>query len=132
MRSGTRRLVSSPSASAPVLAMRIGYVGELGWELHIPAAYTAHVYELLEAAGKQFGIANAGYRAIDTLRLEKGYLYWSTDITPDTTPWEAGLSWRVNLRKGDFCGRDASGCPARRRRHSQAVHVHAWKTWPTP
>ena len=79
----------------------------MGWELHIPAAYTAHVYELLEAAGKKFGITNAGYRAIDTLRMEKGYLYWSTDITPDTTPWEAGLSWRVNLRKGDFCGREA-------------------------
>ncbi len=93
--------------SAPVLAMRIGYVGELGWELHIPAAYTAHVYELMEDAGRQFGIANVGYRAIDTLRLEKGYLYWSTDITPDTSPWEAGLSWRVNLRKGDFCGREA-------------------------
>jgi sarcosine dehydrogenase len=93
--------------SAPVLAMRIGYVGELGWELHIPTAYTAHVYELLTEAGRQFGIANVGYRAIDTLRLEKGYLYWSTDITPDTSPWEAGLSWRVSLRKGDFCGREA-------------------------
>ena len=93
--------------AAPVVAMRIGYVGELGWELHVPTAYTAHVYELLEQAGRQHGIANIGYRAIDTLRLEKGYLYWSTDITPDTSPWEAGLSWRVNLRKGDFCGRDA-------------------------
>ncbi|HSB86176.1 MAG TPA: aminomethyltransferase family protein, partial [Ilumatobacteraceae bacterium] len=93
--------------SAPVLALRIGYVGELGWELHVPTAYTAHVYELLEHAGAQHGITNVGYRAIDTLRMEKGYLYWSTDITPDTTPWEAGLSWRVNLGKGDFCGRDA-------------------------
>jgi sarcosine dehydrogenase len=93
--------------SAPVLAMRVGYVGELGWELHIPTAYTAHVYELLAEAGRHYGISNVGYRAIDTLRLEKGYLYWSTDITPDTSPWEAGLSWRVNLRKGDFCGRDA-------------------------
>ena len=93
--------------AAPVVAMRIGYVGELGWELHVPTAYTAHVYELLEQAGRQYGIANVGYRAIDTLRLEKGYLYWSTDITPDTSPWEAGLSWRVNLRKGDFCGREA-------------------------
>ncbi len=87
--------------------MRIGYVGELGWELHVPTAYTAHVYELLEQAGRQYGIVNAGYRAIDTLRLEKGYLYWSTDITPDTSPWEAGLDWRVNLGKGDFCGREA-------------------------
>ena len=93
--------------AAPVLAMRIGYVGELGWELHVPTAYTAHVYELLEQAGQRYGIVNVGYRTIDTLRLEKGYLYWSTDITPDTSPWEAGLSWRVNLNKGDFCGREA-------------------------
>jgi 4-methylaminobutanoate oxidase (formaldehyde-forming) len=93
--------------SAPVLALRIGYVGELGWELHIPTEYAAHVYELLRAAGEAHGIVDAGYRTIDTMRMEKGYLYWSTDITPDTTPWEAGLAWRVNLEKGDFCGRDA-------------------------
>ncbi|HVE18933.1 MAG TPA: aminomethyltransferase family protein, partial [Ilumatobacteraceae bacterium] len=93
--------------AAPVLAMRIGYVGELGWELHVPTAYAAHVYELLQNAGREHGIANVGYRAIDTLRMEKGYLYWSTDITPDTSPWEAGLGWRVNMKKGDFCGRDA-------------------------
>ncbi|MEP7115563.1 MAG: FAD-dependent oxidoreductase, partial [Ilumatobacteraceae bacterium] len=93
--------------AAPVLAMRIGYVGELGWELHVPTSYAAHVYEVLHDAGRQYGIANVGYRAIDTLRMEKGYLYWSTDITPDTSPWEAGLSWRVNMRKSDFCGRQA-------------------------
>jgi 4-methylaminobutanoate oxidase (formaldehyde-forming) len=93
--------------SAPVLAMRIGYVGELGWELHVPTSYAAHVYELLRAAGAPHGIADVGYRAIDTLRMEKGYLYWSTDITPDTSPWEAGLDWRVNLRKADFLGRGA-------------------------
>jgi sarcosine dehydrogenase len=93
--------------AAPVLAMRVGYVGELGWELHVPTSYAAHVYELLADAGRPHGIATVGYRAIDTLRMEKGYLYWSTDITPDTTPWEAGLAWRVNMLKGDFCGRDA-------------------------
>jgi glycine cleavage system aminomethyltransferase T len=93
--------------SAPVMAIRIGYVGELGWELHIPTEYAPHVYELLRGAGEQHGIVDVGYRTIDTLRMEKGYLYWSTDITPDTSPWEAGLSWRVNTRKGDFCGRDA-------------------------
>jgi 4-methylaminobutanoate oxidase (formaldehyde-forming) len=93
--------------SAPVLALRIGYTGELGWELHIPTEYAAHVYETLRAAGAPHGIVDVGYRAIDTMRMEKGYLYWSTDITPDTTPWEAGLSWRVNLKKGDFLGRDA-------------------------
>jgi 4-methylaminobutanoate oxidase (formaldehyde-forming) len=90
-----------------VLALRIGYVGELGWELHIPTEYAAHVYEILRAAGEPLGIVDVGYRAIDTLRMEKGYLYWSTDITPDTTPWEAGLGWRVDLACGDFIGRDA-------------------------
>ena len=93
--------------AAPVLAMRIGYVGELGWELHIPTEYGSHVYETLRAAGEKHGIIDAGYRTIDTMRMEKGYLYWSTDITPDTSPWEAGLDWRVDLDKGDFCGRDA-------------------------
>ena len=93
--------------SAPVLALRIGYTGELGWELHIPTEYAAHVYETLRTAGEPHGIVDVGYRAIDTMRMEKGYLYWSTDITPDTTPWEAGLGWRVNLKKGDFLGRDA-------------------------
>ena len=93
--------------SAPVLALRIGYTGELGWELHVPTEYAAHVYETLRAAGEPHGIVDVGYRAIDTMRMEKGYLYWSTDITPDTTPWEAGLAWRVSLSKGDFLGRDA-------------------------
>ena len=93
--------------AAPVLAMRVGYVGELGWELHIPTEYAAHVYETLRGAGEPHGIIDAGYRTLDTMRMEKGYLYWSTDITPDTTPWEAGLDWRVNLDKGDFCGRAA-------------------------
>ena len=93
--------------SAPVLAVRIGYVGELGWELHIPTEYAEHVYELLHEAGQPHGVVDVGYRTIDTMRMEKGYVYWSTDVTPDTTPWEAGLSWRVNLNKGDFLGRDA-------------------------
>jgi sarcosine dehydrogenase len=75
--------------------------------LHIPTEYAGHVYERLWEAGQQFGIANVGYRAIDTLRMEKGYLYWSSDITPDYTPFEAGLGFRVSLRKGDFIGREA-------------------------
>jgi glycine cleavage system aminomethyltransferase T/glycine/D-amino acid oxidase-like deaminating enzyme len=93
--------------AAPVLAVRIGYVGELGWELHIPTEYAGHVYERLWEAGQQFGIANVGYRAIDSLRMEKGYLYWSSDITPDYTPFEAGLGFRVSLKNHDFIGRDA-------------------------
>jgi 4-methylaminobutanoate oxidase (formaldehyde-forming) len=92
---------------APVRALRVGYVGELGWELHIPTEYVAHVYELLWAAGQDYGIADVGYRAIESLRLEKGYVYWSADITPDYTPYEAGVGFCVALDapgKGDFIG----------------------------
>jgi 4-methylaminobutanoate oxidase (formaldehyde-forming) len=94
--------------AAPVLAIRIGYVGELGWELHIPTEFGAHVYETLLAAGEAHGIRDVGYRAIESLRLEKGYVYWSADVTPDYTPYEAGLGFRVHLKsKGDFLGRAA-------------------------
>jgi 4-methylaminobutanoate oxidase (formaldehyde-forming) len=92
---------------APVLAVRITYVGELGWELHVPMEYAQHVYERLWRIGESFGIANAGYRAIETLRLEKRYLYWGSDISPDYSPYEAGLGFCVALDKGDFLGRDA-------------------------
>ena len=92
---------------APVLAVRITYVGELGWELHMPVEYAAHVYEALSEAGAEFGIADAGYRTIEALRLEKRYLYWGADITPDYTPYEAGLGFAVAMNKGDFIGRDA-------------------------
>ena len=94
--------------SANVLAVRIGYVGELGFELHIPTEYASHVYKVLWNAGQNENIANVGYRAIESLRMEKGYLYWSSDITPDYTPFEAGVGFRVHLHsKGDFVGRAA-------------------------
>ncbi len=94
--------------AAPVRALRIGFVGELGWELHIPAEFGAHVHDCLLKAGAGHGLTNVGYRAIDSLRMEKGYLYWSRDISPDYTPIEAGLGFRVHLRSGgDFIGRDA-------------------------
>lgn len=94
--------------AAPVRAIRIGYVGELGCELHIPTEFAAHVYDLLCQAGAKDGIRDIGYRAIDSLRMEKGYLYWSADITPDYTPAEAGLSGHVHLKTGgDFIGRAA-------------------------
>ncbi|MEA2848236.1 MAG: hypothetical protein QOG78_3517 [Rhodospirillaceae bacterium] len=92
----------------PVLALRVTYLGELGYELHLPTEYAAHVYELLWAAGRDLGLADAGYRAIDSLRLEKRYLYWGSDITPDYTPYEAGLGFAVSLKKtSDFIGRAA-------------------------
>ena len=95
-------------AGAPVRALRVTYVGELGWELHIPVECALAVYERLMEAGREQGIANAGYRAIESLRLEKGYRAWSADIGPDHTPLEAGLGWAVKLAKEiPFLGRDA-------------------------
>ncbi|MCB1490723.1 MAG: FAD-dependent oxidoreductase [Rhodobiaceae bacterium] len=93
--------------AAPVRAIRIGYVGELGWELHVPTEYMAYLYEHLREVAEHFEVADIGYRAIESLRLEKGYLYWSSDITPDRTPIEAGLGGRVHLKsKGNFIGRE--------------------------
>lgn len=95
-------------AGAPVLALRVTYVGELGWELHIPTECAVAVYAALMEAGAELGIVNAGYRAIETLRLEKGYRAWAADIGPDHTPLEAGLGWAVKLKGGKpFLGRDA-------------------------
>jgi sarcosine dehydrogenase len=95
-------------AGAPVLALRVTYVGELGWELHVPVEFAATLYENLMASGAAFGIVNAGYRAIETLRLEKFYRAWGADIGPDHTPLEAGLGWAVKLKKPiPFLGREA-------------------------
>jgi len=92
---------------APALALRITYVGELGWELHLPMEHALSVYDVLWEAGKSFGLANVGYRCIESLRLEKGYRYWSGDISPEYTPFEAGLDFCVKLDKGEFVGRQA-------------------------
>ena len=95
-------------AGCPVLAMRITYVGELGWELHLPTEYVQTVYDALHTAGRDQGLRNAGYRAIETLRLEKGYRAWASDIGPDHTPYEAGLGRAVKLTSNiPFKGRNA-------------------------
>ena len=95
-------------AGCPVLAMRITHVGELGWELHLPTEYAVTVYAALHEAGAPLGLRNAGYRAIETLRLEKGYRAWSSDIGPDHTPDEAGLGWAVKMHSNiAFKGREA-------------------------
>ncbi|WP_281967334.1 GcvT family protein [Roseovarius nanhaiticus] len=95
-------------AGAPVRALRVTYVGELGWELHIPTEYATAVHAKLVEAGAPHGLRNAGYRAIETLRLEKGYRAWASDIGPDHTPFEAGLGWAVKLKTNvDFRGREA-------------------------
>jgi glycine cleavage system T protein len=91
----------------PVLAVRVTYVGELGWEFYCPMEYGLRLWDTLWEAGHPEGMVAAGYRAIDTLRLEKGYRYWSGEITPDYTPFEAGLAFAVKLDKGEFIGREA-------------------------
>jgi sarcosine dehydrogenase len=95
-------------AGAPVLALRVTYVGELGFELHIPVEFAVSVYDALMVAGRPHGIANAGYRAIESLRLEKGYRAWGADIGPDHSPLVAGLGWAVKLKSDTpFQGRAA-------------------------
>ena len=91
----------------PVLASRVTYVGELGWEFYCPMEYGLRLWDTLWEAGQPEGLVAAGYKAIDSLRLEKGYRYWSGEITPDYTPYEAGLGFAVKLDKDDFIGREA-------------------------
>ncbi len=103
MTARTIRLGSVPE----VLALRISYEGELGWELHHPIEYLRHLYERLLEAGEPLGLVDFGYRALDSLRLEKGYRLWGADISADFTPLEAGLERFVAFDKGDFVGREA-------------------------
>ena len=96
-------------AGAPVRALRVTYVGELGWELHVPLDATGEVFDALMQAGESFGVCPIGYRAIESLRLEKGYRAWSSDITPNDSPFEAGLGWAVKLKSDTpFIGRLAA------------------------
>ena len=104
----------------PVLAQRLSYVGELGWEFYTPVEKAVFVWDALWAAGQAFGLRTAGYKALDGLRLEKGYLYFSGDVTTLDNPYEAGLGFTVDLEAdADFIGKDAltkaaMGKPARR------------------
>ncbi len=92
----------------PALAARVTYVGELGWEIYCPAEYGAGLWDLLWRAGAEHGLTACGYRAIDALRIEKGYRVWGTDLTPEDGPDEAGLGFAVKVDKpGGFIGRDA-------------------------
>ena len=95
-------------SGAVVRALRITYVGELGYELHVPIAGLARVYNSLMTAGRPFALTLAGYRAIESLRLEKAYRAWGADITPNDTPLEADLGFAVKLKSSlDFLGRPA-------------------------
>jgi len=101
---GTAQFVNVGGAT--VHAVRITYVGELGWELHVPMDQLARAYDALMAAGKEFNLANAGHYAINSLRLEKGYRAWGAELSPDDTPLEAGLGFAIDWKK-EFLGRDA-------------------------
>jgi 4-methylaminobutanoate oxidase (formaldehyde-forming) len=94
-------------AGVRLWAQRISYTGELGWELYMPPQDALAVWDALMAAGRPIGLLPFGYKALDSLRIEKGYLYWSGDITPEDTPLEAGLGFAVAWDKKDFIGRAA-------------------------
>lgn len=101
-----RTALSVRIGGASVLAQRIAYVGELGFELYVEPRWAVQVWDRLFAAGRAFGIEPAGYRVLDGLRMEKGYRYFGTDLTARDTPDEAGLSFCVaGDRKPDFIGR---------------------------
>ena len=93
---------------AKVRASRITFVGELAWEIYIPTEFAASVFDFIIEKGNAFNLKQAGYHALNSLRLEKGYRHWSHDITIDDTPIEAGLGFAVSFKKeGGFIGKDA-------------------------
>ncbi len=106
---------------ARVRASRITYVGELGWELYVPAEFATHVFDRIVEAGREFGLTHAGYHAMNACRTEKGYRHWGHDIGPEDDPLAAGLGFCVAWDKpGGFLGREAllraraAGAPTRR------------------
>jgi glycine cleavage system T protein len=101
---GARRL---RVGAAPALAQRVTYVGELGFELYVEPRWAIQAWDSLWEAGRSFGISPGGYRVLESLRMEKGYRAFGSDLTALDTPWEAGLGFCVDLEKGDFVGREA-------------------------
>lgn len=92
----------------PVIGLRVSYVGELGWELYAPTEYGGKLWELVQEAGQEHGIVPLGNAAfLGSLRLEKGFRLWGTDVTPEYNPYEAGIGFAVDLDKDDFIGKDA-------------------------
>ena len=85
--------------SVPCLALRITYVGELGWELYCGVERGLALWDTVWEGGREHGLVAGGYKAIDSLRREKGYRVWGSDITPDDTPFEAGLGFALDLKK---------------------------------
>jgi 4-methylaminobutanoate oxidase (formaldehyde-forming) len=119
---------------ARVRAARISYVGGPGWELHVPVEMTRHVHEELIAAGHGLGLRDAGYFALDALRIEAGRRAWGAELGPDENPFEAGMAWTLRLNKGiDFIGRqallEAQGQPLRKKLLSFVLDDPAAHVW---
>jgi glycine cleavage system aminomethyltransferase T/glycine/D-amino acid oxidase-like deaminating enzyme len=93
--------------SVPCLALRVTYVGELGWELYCPSEFGLRLWDTIWEAGRDRGLVAGGYKAVDSLRLEKGYRVWGADIGPESDPYQSGLGFCVKLDKGEFIGRSA-------------------------
>jgi dimethylglycine dehydrogenase len=90
-----------------VYLLRVNFVGSLGWELHFPIEYAHHLFDAIFQAGAEFKIGMVGMRAMESLRIEKSYRMWGSDLTPDYTPFEAGLDRFVRMNKGSFIGKEA-------------------------
>lgn len=106
----------------PVLAQRISYAGELGWELYAEAAIGRRLWDVVWAAGREFGLLACGRAAYDGLRMEKGYRAWGSDMTVEDDPYQAGIGFTVKLGKGEFIGRDALA----RKREAGRSRALAW------
>ncbi|GLY71535.1 GcvT family protein [Amycolatopsis taiwanensis] len=101
------RLTHAHIAGIPVVAMRLSYVGELGWEIYTSAEYGQKLWDVLWEAGRPLGAVAAGRAAFNSLRLEKGYRSWGVDMTTEHNPYEAGLGFAVNKKKTGYIGYDA-------------------------
>ena len=108
-----------------VYALRVNFVGALGWELHFPIEYAHHLFEAIFAAGAEFGIGMVGMRAMESLRMEKSYRMWGSDLTRDYTPFEAGLARFVRMEKGPFIGSRGARKTTGRRRAAQLRHARS-------
>ncbi len=99
--------IAEVGLASDVYLLRVNFVGSLGWELHFPIEYAHHLFDALFAAGKPHGIGMVGMRAMESLRMEKSYRMWGTDLTRDYTPWESGLERFVRMSKANFVGKPA-------------------------
>ncbi len=110
-------------AMAPATALRLSFVGELGYELYVPAEFAVGVYDAIREAGADLGLRHAGFHALDSLRSEKGYVHWGHDVGPLDTPWQVGLGFTVALDSSDFRGRDAVAAARETPLTRRLVHV---------